>query len=127
MSTRNNPWIITSNQGRGEEEEDEERPKTGRWMRVGLPLYHRQRLSPSLGGRSQHLDQLWSRTVPQPVAMGCNMCVVQKPEDQYRVMFQVSAPPPPATQDCNSTKGQRSLEGWGWGVDCLIREGIKSL
>lgn len=22
--------------------------------------------------------------------MGCNMCVVQKPEDQYRVLFQVS-------------------------------------
>lgn len=31
---------------------------------------------------------------PQPawvqVTMGCNMCVVQKPEEQYRVMFQVS-------------------------------------
>lgn len=25
------------------------------------------------------------------VTMGCNMCVVQKPEEQYRVMFQVSA------------------------------------
>ena len=26
------------------------------------------------------------------VTMGCNMCVVQKPEEQYRVMFQVSGP-----------------------------------
>lgn len=25
------------------------------------------------------------------VTMGCNMCVVQKPEEQYRVMFQVSS------------------------------------
>lgn len=30
-----------------------------------------------------------SSTVSQ-VTMGCNMCVVQKPEEQYRVMFQVS-------------------------------------
>lgn len=48
----------------------------------------------SPGVRPGHLEQLyfgpaWSSTLSK-VTMGCNMCVVQKPEEQYRVMFQVS-------------------------------------
>ncbi|CAG03942.1 unnamed protein product [Tetraodon nigroviridis] len=54
--------------------------------------------------------------------MGCNMCVVQKPEDQYRVMFQVSRLRPPSHSSlrsgprakksfwtCNSAEGGGSL------------------
>ncbi len=61
-------------------------------MRVGLSHCHRQKtlIETILVWELVSFGPAQSSTVSK-VTMGCNMCVVQKPEEQYRVMFQVSA------------------------------------
>uniref|UniRef100_A0A674MR50 Uncharacterized protein n=1 Tax=Takifugu rubripes TaxID=31033 RepID=A0A674MR50_TAKRU len=51
--------------------------------------------------------------------MGCNMCVVQKPEEQYRVMFQVSA------KELSRLSGDPTLDLQDPFLSSILRRGVR--